>query len=428
MVDNSTVGQKIYTGVDSNVLLGEDGVNGAQNTQGTQGAQGADGVKPKQVDKEALDHVNKNAGANKTDEGPTDARGAPRLPLPSQTFSVADMTDLLRSIQTKNTEQQLKTSQEGVESAKLKAAKNTESQLEKIKEWVDASKKAESKGFWGKLFGWIGKVVAFLAAAVLTAAAAVATVATAGAAAPLLAVAAIGLVAASMSLASAISQECGGPEISFGSLIKETVGRFLTDVCGVDPKLADNICKVLGGVMAVAAPILLAVEPGLIGDMAKGIALMAGADEATAGYIGMAFGIAAAVTVGIAMAVASGGTSLVGSATNVAMQATLQTLKTFNTIVNATNLVVSGSTQIAQGGLTIAKGQSEKEAQGALADQEALKALMIKLQAQMEEGREEMKKIIQQIEESGQIVTQMLAGAADSSAQIALNMGGRTTA
>ena len=49
------------------------------------------------------------------------------------------------------------------------------------------------------------------------------------------------------------------------------------------------------------------------------------------------------------------------------------------------------------------------------------------MQQQMEEGREEMKKIIQQIEESTQAVSKMIAGTADSISQITMNIGGKST-
>jgi hypothetical protein len=337
------------------------------------------------------------------------------------------MVDLLRSLRSKTQDEQLKTSKEGLESARIKAEKNTEHQLEKIKEWIDKCKEAESKGALGKIFGWIGKIFAFVAAIVAVVAAAAATVATGGAAAPLLALAIVGAISATMTLASAISQECGGPEISVNSLIQNTVGRFLTDVCGVDPKEAENICKIVGGALAIACPVLLAIEPSLLGNMAQSIALMAGADEKTAGYIGMALTIVAAIGVGIAMAVATGGTSVASTATQISNKVVLATLKTFNTVLTGTSAVVSGGTQIAQGGLNISKAQSEEKAQQAISDKKELEAMMIKLQKQMEEGREEMKKIIQQIEESTQAVSKMIAGTTDNMNQIAMNMGSKST-
>ncbi|WP_368641180.1 type III secretion system translocon subunit SctE [Castellaniella ginsengisoli] len=356
-----------------------------------------------------------------------DKNGAPRIDTPSEVFSASDMVDLLRSLRSKTQDEQLNTAQKGLESARIKAEKNTEHQLEKIQEWINKCKEAESKGALGKIFGWVGKIFAFVAAIVAVVAAAAATAATGGAAAPLLALAIVGAISATMTLASAISQECGGPELSINNLIQQTVGKFLTEVCGVDPEQAENICKIVGGALAIACPVMLALEPSLLGNMAQSIALMAGADEKTAGYIGMALTIAAAIGVGIAMAVMTGGSSVASTATQVGNKVLLSSIKTFNTAMTGANAAVSGGTQIAQGSLNIVKAQKEEQAQKAIADKKDLEAMMLKLQKQMEEGREEMKKIIQQIEESTQLVSKMIAGTTDNMTQIAMNMGSRST-
>src|SRR5690606_26998793 len=131
--------------------------------------------------------------------------------------------------------------------------------------------------------------------------------------------------------------------------------------------------------------------------------------------------------IGIAMAVMTGGASAASTAAQVSNKVLLSSIKTFNTVLASTNVAVSGSTQIAQGGLNISKAQSEEKAQKAMADKKDLEAMMLKLQKQMEEGREEMKKIIQQIEESTQLVSKMIAGTTDNMNQIAMNMGSRST-
>ncbi|WYX11409.1 hypothetical protein WJ978_11220 [Achromobacter xylosoxidans] len=53
--------------------------------------------------------------------------------------------------------------------------------------------------------------------------------------------------------------------------------------------------------------------------------------------------------------------------------------------------------------------------------------MMVKLQQQMDEGREEIKKVMQQIEDGIQAVSQMINGTADSMAQITANIGKRST-
>lgn len=345
----------------------------------------------------------------------TDSRGAPAIDAPSKEFSAADMVDLLRNLRGKSQDAQLQTAQHGLESARIKAEKNTEQQLEKIKEWIDKCKEADEKSGLSKIFGWIGKVFAVIAAAVAVAVAAVATVASGGAAAPLLALAIVGAIGATMSLADQISKECGGPEISLGSLMQATVGKFLEAV-GVPKEKAEQITKIVAGAMGLMMPVMLMIEPQLLGSMAQTIAKMAGADEATAGYIGMAIGIAAAVGVGIAMAVMSGGSSLGTTG-----------LKIANGVASAGGQLVQGATAATQGGLGIAVAGDRKDAENLMADKKTLEAMMLKLQKQMEEGREELKKVIQQIEESTQMVSKMLAGATDSMAQITANIGKRST-
>lgn len=344
---------------------------------------------------------------------PTDERGAPAISEPSKSFNASDMVDLLRSLRGKSQDAQLKAAASGVESARISAEKNNENQLDKIKEWIEKCKEADSKGLLGKIFGWIGKIFAVLAALAAVAVAAVATVATGGAAAPFLAMAVIGAIGATISLADQISQEFGGPEISIGNLIQTMVGKFL-EACGVPPETAERIGRVMGGVLAIAMPVMLLVEPQLLGGMAQNIALLAGADEQTAGYIGMAVGIAAAITAGIAMAVISGGSNVGTSATKIA-----------NALVGATAQIVQGATSVTTGGIGIATAIDKRDAENAIAEKKELEAAMVKLQKQMEEGREEMKKVIQQIEEGLQMVTRMLAGAADSMSQVTSNIGKR---
>ncbi|MCZ4329456.1 type III secretion system translocon subunit SctE [Castellaniella denitrificans] len=402
-------------------------VNGSN---GTAGAMGTGQVDLEKFYDDVLTLVRQQEGSGVSDRGGNpliDKNGAPRIDTPSEVFSASDMVDLLRSLRSKTQDEQLSTAQKGLESARIKAEKNTEHQLEKIQEWIDKCKEAESKGALGKIFGWIGKIFAFVAAIATVIAAAAATVATGGSAAPLLALAIVGAISATMTLASAISKECGGPEISINSLIQHTVGKFLTDVCGMDPKQAENVCNIMGGVLAMTCPIMLAIEPSLLGNMAQSIALMAGADEKTAGYIGMALTIAAAIGIGIAMAVMTGGSSVASTAAQVGNKVLLSSIKVFNTVMSTANTVVSGGTQIAQGGLNISKAQSQEKADKAIADKKELEAMMLKLQKQMEEGREEMKKIIQQIEESTQLVSKMIAGTTDNMNQIAMNMGSRST-
>lgn len=360
---------------------------------------------------------NKSATAQGKGDGITDARGAPAIGNPVTSFSADDMTELLRSIRSKSQDAQLEGAKSGIETARIKAEKNTDSQLKKIEEWVAKSKEAEEKGTLGKIFGWIGKIVAVIAAVAAVAVAAVATVATGGAAAPLLAFAVIGLVGATISLADQISKECGGPEISIGNLLTTMSSKFL-EACGVPKEKAEQIGKVMAGVAAVMMPAMLLVEPGLAGTMATGICELAGADKNTTMYVAMAASVAAAITVGIVMVVASGG----ASAANVGMSTSI---KLANTMVTAGAQIAGGVTTAATGAINISKAHTQREAENLLSDKKDLEAAMVKLQKQMEEGREEIKKVLAQIEDGMQAVTQMINGAAESMSQITANLGKR---
>jgi len=249
--------------------------------------------------------------------------------------------------------------------------------------------------------------------------AAVATVASGGAAAPLLALAAVGLVAATISLADQISKSAGGPEISIGKLLTTMTSKFL-QACGVPEEKAEAIGKVMAGAIAIGAlcvgcPAVL-VEPQLLGTMTTGICQLAGAGDQATGIASMVVGIAAAVTVGIVMAVMSFGASSATTAVDVSV-------KVANVAVGAGAQIAGGATAVATGAVNIEKAGLERAAQNVLADKSDLAAVMVKLQKMMEDGREDIKNIIQQIEDSMTAVTQMINGAADSMAQITSNIG-----
>ncbi len=165
-------------------------------------------------------------------------------------------------------------------------------------------------------------------------------------------------------------------------------------------------------------PAMLLVEPGLAGTMATGICELAGADKNTTMYVAMAASVAAAITVGIVMVVASGG----ASAANVGMSTSI---KLANTMVTAGAQIAGGVTTAATGAINISKAHTQREAENLLSDKKDLEAAMVKLQKQMEEGREEIKKVLAQIEDGMQAVTQMINGAAESMSQITANLGKR---
>jgi hypothetical protein len=401
--------------ISSNVGVGGTGGPSVDGTTASRGPTPSGLVVNSELLKQLIDMVGqvtpgKTSG---TGDGLTNGRGAPSLEEPPSPISGDDMIALLRVMRTKSSDAQIASAKESLATAKIKAEKNTENQLDKIKEWVEKSKEADSKGILGKIFGWIGKIFAAIAAAVAVVVAAAATVATGGAAAPMLALASMALISATIALADQISQECGGPQISIGNLIGTITSKIL-EACGVDAETAAKIGKVMAGVVAIAMPVALLIEPQLLGTMATGICELAGADPKTTAIVGMVVSMAAAITVGIVAAVASGGTSAVSSA-----------VKITNGLISSGAQIAQGLTSVATGAVNISVAKDRAEAENILASKKEMEAAMIKLQQQMEEDREEIKKVMQQIEDGVRAVSQIINGAAESMAQINANMGKR---
>ncbi|MCY1516875.1 Secretion system effector C (SseC) like family protein [compost metagenome] len=342
-------------------------------------------------------------------DGIFNGNGAPTLEPPAQSFSANDMIDLLRSIRSKSDAAQIASAKENLAAARTKMEKNNEAQLQKIQDYVKKCEEAASKGVLGKIFGWIGKIAAVVFSAIAVAALSVGAVATGGAAAPLLALAVMGLIGSTIALADQISKECGGPEISLSNLMTTVASKFL-QACGVDEETAQRIGKVVAGVVGLASPALLMIEPGLLGGLAGGIAELAGADQKTTMALTMAFAIAAAVTVGAVTIAASGGASAVS---------------TTSRVLAAVGQITQGTTQIAQGAVKISVAQTKREAEDIQADKKEMDAITRKLQAKMEEAQEEITKVIKQMEEGLRMVSQMINGAADSMSQITANIGKR---
>jgi hypothetical protein len=330
-------------------------------------------------------------------------------------ISADALLELLRSMQSKTTDVRMNTARLDLESAKVKIEQNTADQLRKLQDWAQKAQEAESKGRLGKIFGWIGKIVAVVAAVAAVAVAGISAVATGGGATPLLIFASMALAAATISLADQISQECGGPPISLGNIVNSACSKLLKGF-GVDEEKADQLGKVLAGVVAVAMPVMLLVEPQMIGTMAAGICELAGADANTTTWVSMAVGLATAITVGVLAAVASGGASATSTAT-----------KVVSGLIKSGAQITLGLTGIGTGAVSIAVGKTMAKADDALASKKDLEAAMTRLQKLMEEGRDDLKKIIQEIEDGIRAVSQIINGSAESMAQITANMGRRVT-
>ena len=153
----------------------------------------------------------------------------------------------------------------------------------------------------------------------------------------MIALATLALIGSSMALADQISRECGGPEISLTNMVTTMVAKTL-EACGVDAETAERIGKIAAGAVAIMFPVVLVVDPSMLGAMALGIAELAGADANQAALAAMIVTIATALTVGIVSGVLTGGASTAGTAAKIA-----------TTIIGASSAIIQGSMGIAKG-------------------------------------------------------------------------------
>ncbi len=312
----------------------------------------------------------------------TNANGAPQIDGVSLNFSAEDMAAALLVLQGKTQEAQLKTAKEGIETNSQKQKVQNERAMAKLQEWIKNCQDAAAKEKVGGVLGWFKKIFAVVAAVFAVVAAAVATYATGGAAAPLLALAVLSLASSTVSLASEISKAAGGPDF-------DHVAQWM------DP------ATLVGKGMA---------------ELAKAF----GADEQQAAIVSVTFALVTTLAITAASVVLSGGTTAAGELGKIAKLA-LDVSRAGQLIVGA----ATGATDVARGSVGIAAAHDTRDAALAQADKKKIDALIAVLQQRMEENREEMKKVLDEMMEGMNIVSQMINASGQSRAQINANLVGR---
>lgn len=345
-----------------------------------------------------------------------DADRAPAIDGVTINFSPEDMAAALQVLRGKTQDAQMKTAQEGLQISKTQAEQQNERAMGKIKEWIAACEDAAAKQKASEQMDWVAKIGAFIGAIIAVVAAAVLTVATAGAAAPLLAVAVLGLVGATMNLASAISQKLGGPAVDLGTLMTQAATAILTAV-GVPADKIEAASKVLAGVLAVVTFAAIA-DPSMLGTLAGGIAQLAGADATQVAIVTAVISFVATIAVMGATMIASGGSAAVGGIAKL--------VQTVSKVAQSIIGIASGVTAAVGGAYRISAAYDEHTAATAQADKKAIDAIIAKLGKQMEDDREELKKVVQQLMDSISVVSQMIAAAAESRTQIIQGTAGRS--
>jgi hypothetical protein len=349
------------------------------------------------------------------DDGVVDHNGAPALDLPLTDFSGDQLALLLSALDTKIKDTQAKTAKEGIEAARVqKETANTE-MLDKIQEAIDQQKEAAEKEKSQKVWGWLGKIAAFIGAVAAVLVSAVAAVASGGPGAALLIVAVIGLVAATTDLASQINQEVnpGAEPFSLGSLIGNAVIAQM-DADGTDGKGR----AAAAGLMAVVGMLLL--QPDLSGQMAEVSALADGRSAEFASGMRMGMMVAAmvfTVAMTIALTVASGGTAstnLVSTTAKNAMKAA--------TYLQAGAAFTQGVASVGSGATQIAVAYDQRDADEARAAAKVIEAVLAELSAQSEEQVARLRDIIEALQESMLMFSQMINTAGDQRANLVRNL------
>lgn len=337
--------------------------------------------------------------------------GAPSIDEPLGDFSVEDLVDLLRDLHGKSEAGQLKAAQENVSTTSIKSKQNNDAQLKATTDWVKKCDEAKDQGHFGKLFNWVAKIGAVVLAAVFLVAVLAGTIGTAGAMGPLLVVGVLALVAASSALADQISKETGGDGFSPAALLAQGTSKILQKF-GMDEEQADRIGKIVVGAAAILIPgglALVMIDPTVFGNMMEGILQMADVDPQTTAYVVMAVTVVTTIAVAIATAALTGGA---GGVTAMARA------------LKVTEALMQGSNAIVQGGTGIAVGITQSEADDLQADKKELQSAAMKLQQVMQDGLQDLKKVIQQIEDGVKVVTQIMTNDYESRQQITQNQGG----
>jgi hypothetical protein len=354
--------------------------------------------------------------------GPSSLGTAPAIAGTTLNTSPEDMAAALQVLQSKTLDAQLKAAKEGVEISRKKLADQNERAANKIQDWIKACHDAESKAKAGGILGWITKIGSLVASAFGVVAAAALTVGTGGLTAPLMVMSCAALVGAGMSTASAISQEAGGPALDVNSVISRMANAILKKA-GVPEDKLSSATKVMSGAIAVMAPGYMMADPTLAANLGSGITELAGGNAIQAGAVGATFTMLATIAISVAMVVASAGMAEAAAVDGVAyaVQATAG-------IGEAVSGAVVGAVGAASGGVAVAKATDEQTASMAQADRKTIAAVIAKVQKQMEDDRESVKAVIQQITDAMTLVSQMLNAASDNRSQIASNLSGSTLA
>jgi transloator len=356
--------------------------------------------------------------------GLTNRNGAPSIGGVTLAFSPEDMAAALLALQGKTQDQQMKNATQGIMIDQQKMADNNAKQLDKINDWITKCAEAAEKAKAATASNWFSTIFGFVAAVVSLVVAAVATVATGGAAAPLLAMAVIGVVTTSISLVNqvrATQEPPQDPIDSFSTAVGKLMSNMLVEF-GMDKDKADKLGSTLSGLFGVMTGAVL-IDPAFAGQLMGGIAEAFGADETQVAIVKASFTLLAGLATAVVMMVACGKIPA-GEVVN-GMTKILDMTSKVGGLLTAGLAVGAGGAAISSGIATIEQGHLQKDADSKLVDKKKLDAMLVEMQAAAEQAKEDLKKLLDEIQNGMATVSAMISAGGESRSQIATNMGGQ---
>ena len=365
-----------------------------------------------------------DATPSQSSSGLTNRNGAPSIGGVTLAFSPEDMAAALLVLQGKTQDQQMKNATQGILIDQQKMADNNTKQLAKINDWIDKCAEAAEKQKAETASNWFSTIFGFVAAVVSLVVAAVATVATGGAAAPLLAMAVIGVVTTSISLVNQVRATQEPPQEPIDSF-STAVGKLITNALidsGMDKEKAEKLGGLLSGVAGMLTGAVL-IDPGFAGQMYGGIAEACGADETQVAIVKASFTLLAGLGTAVMMMVACGKIPA-GEVIN-GMTKILDITNKVGGLVTAGLAIGAGGAAISSGIAKVEGADLQKDADSKLVDKKKLDAMLIEMQAAAEQAKDDLKKLLEEIQSGMATVSAMISAGGESRSQIATNMGGQ---
>lgn len=237
---------------------------------------------------------------------------------------------------------------------------------------------------------WLTKVAALVGAVIAVASLSAMTIASGGAASPLLGLAILGLVAATMDMASAISQQAGGPPLNLTQGLELGFSKLMVKF-GMSEDKAMQTAKLLTGVVVAATMVGVLIAPDAIGDGIAGLSQLAfHASDAQAAMISGVITAAVSIAISVVMIVAgnTSGTFAAGAKVTELFASVCRWSGNIGQFVSAGN-------SIAQGGVGISIGVDQRAADLSNADIVDQRAEIVESKQLADRALDDMRKLFE---------------------------------